>query len=478
MPRTPCGCRLIRCTDSYDPFFADNLGVWWQVSCGCRLYPCVDEVTSHSPSPASSRASSTDPVATHFVVPHNTSREPFPGARQPNLTLDDSWDSTASPHCQPIELLDSDLSHHRRIQREVDATREQLRQVEKERDELKIRLRKVTEETLWQESAANFHNGFLAHNRSAKESSELDNPSSDWPDSDDATRRSSFNRGRVNDHHSPQCCRRRPFNHRTFFARTQDDSLISKPSTCCCTSITSSDAGLSAFPSSVSLGGKRSFPVCSCKYCAWCRYQQQPDCGYSSLSGVPDASSFSTSGTTGSTTSDTNRTDTRQSRIDRFATNQCYGNPSSTFWQEYVSGSRYMKPLLRAPASQYHPYSCGYGSHICCPKRGRPTSLGFPCAMPRFAPNFHEHVLNYHSPPQINSSRAVSGTILRRRLMLASYTIMTALVAIVATTPAEDVEVKRVSGVLLGLVGSLAVIPWLVGRNKKRRMVRRVGIEG
>lgn len=660
MPRTPCGCRFIKCTDNYDPSFADNLGVWWQVDCGCRLYPCVDEVTSHSPSPASSRESSTAPVAAQFLAPHDTSREPFPDGRQTNLgwpsnsdpvhdlnltcnddsvlesdladwrihycecgnvldlygiclyhrplyprpatnfvasdldstgpirhdpmtlpdptnqethgpllhnpadigSLDTSYtwpsestrtegimghsslnqpptdmrllpglsaegnarggvriqvgsgvsvpetinqtiargdpnstfrtfdhfrNSPALGHRQPMRLLGSDLLDRRRLQREVDTTREQLRQIEKERDDLKIQLQNVAGEDLVDENAAFFHDGFFANYRSAEVSSELNDPSSDRLNSDDAVRRSSFNRGLVNDRQLPQSHWRRPLNHRTSFASTQDDSLISKPSYCCCTCITSANARPSTFPSPVSLERRRPFYVYNCICCGWCRYREQPECDHNSLSEETEASSFSTLGTTGPTTSDTNRTDSRQAWNDPYALEQYLGNRSSTFRQNHASGSRFTQPLPRSLALHCHDCHYGYDSHIRCPRyarrlsmcgcrfggaRIRPRSVTLPSTMPRSAPCFPKH------PPAsassgTHSSRAYSGASLPTWLMLTSCPILAALVAIVATTPVETVEVRRVSGVFIGLVGCLAVCSWLLWRNVHGMMARR-----
>ena len=520
MPLIPCGCRLIKCTDTYDPSFADNLGVWWQVSCGCRLYPCVDEVTSHSPSPTSSRESLTAPLPLQFTVEHNTLQEHFLDAQQSNI----DWPFDSDPvhdlnqtyndnnafepdivdwrihhrecgnlldpngiclYDRPLcsrQALDSDLLDRRSLQREVDTTREQLRQVENERDDLKIQLQKLTEDA-WGESAADFRNGFHAKYRSSREWSKLNKPSSDRPDFDDATRRSLFNHSPVNDYQSPQIPWRRPLQHRTFFARAQDDSLISKPSSCCCTRTTSADSRPFVFPSSVNSEGRSLFSVYGCKCCGWCRYWQQLECDYISLSDEPEACSCSTSGTTGSTTSDTSRIDT-----DHFATNQYQSNCSSTFRQDYISGSRCMQPHPRAAALHYHAYPCGYESHIPCPIKSRnlsmcgcrigvrirPRSFSLPPTIPRHSPYFHEYAPCYHAAPRIISSRALRGTIVLRRLMLASYTILAALVGIVATNPVENVEMRRVSGVFIGLVGFLAVSSWLVGRNLKGRMGRRM----
>ena len=519
MPLIPCGCRLIKCTDTYDPSFADNLGVWWQVSCGCRLYPCVDEVTSHSPSPTSSRESLTAPVPLQSMVEHDTLQEHFPDAQQPdidwpfypdfvhdfNLTDNDNnafesdivdWrihhrecGNLLDPNgiClyhRPLcsrQALEPDLLNCRSLQREVATTREQLRQVENERDDLKIQLQKLTEDDAWGESAADFRNGFHAKYRSSKEWSKLNNASPDRLDSEDAARRSSFNHGPVNDHQSPQSRWGRPLNHATFFARARDDSLGSKPSSCGCTSTTSADARPFAFHS-VGPKGRKPFPVYDCKCCGWYRYRQRPECDYISLSDEPEACSCSTSGTTGSTTSDTSRTGT-----DPFATNQYHSNCSSTFWQDYISGSRCMQPHPRAPALHYHAYPCGYESHIPCPISGwnisrcscriggvriRPRSFSLPSTISRPAPYFQEHAPHYHTPPRMDSTRALRGTVLLRRLMLASYTILAALIGIVATTPVENVEVKR-SGVFIGLVGLLAVSSWLMGRDIKGRMGRK-----
>ena len=659
MSQTPCGCRFIKCTDNFDPSLADNLGVWWQVSCGCRLYPCVDEVTSHSPSPASSRESSTAPVAAQSVGPHNTSREPFPDGRQPNLdwlpssdpvhdhnltyndynvfepdmvdwrnhhcecgnlldldgiclyhrplyprqatnfmaaadlvltgsirhnpmrhfgptirdthghlfqnvaeigpfdasnylpsestrtegimgssslnqpptdmrllsgssaernsssgvrnqvesgvsvpetitqtiaredpnsafrTFDHSWNSPALHHRQPMRLLGSDLSDRRRLQREVDRTRKQLRQVKKERDDLKVQLRKVTEDSV-DKNAAFVHDGFLTNYRSAEVMSELNNPSSDRLNSDDPTRGLPFNRGPVNKCQVSQCRWTRPLKYRTSFASTQDDSLISKSSYCCCTCITNANARTSTFPSSINLEGRRSFPVYNCICCGWCRCREQPECDHNSLSEETEASSFSTIGITGSTTSHTSRTDTRQAWNDPYVSGQYHGNRLSTSSQDYISRSRFMQPRPRALALHCHDY--GYGSHIRCPRYGRSLSmwgrrfarartrsrsLTLPSAMPRSTPCVPEHPHTCSAPSITQPSRAHSATILPTWLMLISYPILAALVAIAAATPAETVEIRRLSGVFIGLVGFLAVSSWLVARDMNRTLAPR-----
>ena len=652
MPPTPCGCRLVKCTDNYDPSFADNLGVWWQVRCGCRLYPCVDEVTSHSPSPASSRESSTAPVAAQFLAPHDTSREPFPDGRRTNLdwpsnsdplddlnltynphsvlesdladgkmdycecgnvlspygiclyhrplyprpathlvaadlvsagpirhhpmnnqethgpllqnpadigpldtsnvlssestriegmmgssslnqtlvdmgllpglfaegnagggvrlqfesgvnvpepinqtiargdpnstsrTFDHSWNFPAPGHRQPMRLLGSDLLDRRRLQREIDTTREQLRQVEKERDDLKTQLQNVTGEDLVDENAAFLHYGFLADHRSAEVSSELNNPSSDRLDSDDAVRRSSFNRGLVNDRQLPQSHWRRPLNHRPSFASTQDDSLTSKSLHCCCTCITSANARPSTFPSPVNLEGGRLFHVNKGKYCGWCIYREQLECDHNSLFGETEASSFSTPGIAGSTPSNTSRTDARQAWNDPYAVGQYLGNRSSIFRPDHASGR--LPRALHCHDCDDRPY--GYDSHIRRPRhvrnlsmcgcrfggaRIRPRSLTLPSTMPRSAPYFSKHPSAYRTSSGTRSSRALSSATLPTWLMLTSYPILAALVALVATTPVETVEVGRVSGVFIGLVGCLAVSSWLVWRNVHGKLARR-----
>ena len=664
MPPTPCGCRFIRCTDNYDPSFAENLGVWWQVQCGCRLYPCVDEVTSHSPSPASSRESSTVPVAAQFLAPHRYSLEPFPDGQQTNpdwpsnsdplhdfnptrnphsvldsdlaawkidycecgnvldlygiclyhrpryprpatnfvaaglvpagsirhdlmtnfdptnqethgpllqntadigpldisntlpsestriegiignsslnqtqvdmgllpgifaegnagggarvefesrvrvpktinqtiapgdlnstfRTLDfrtfDSrtfgqfWNHPAPGHRQPMRLLGSDLLDRRKLQREVDTTREQLRQVEKERDDLKTQLQNVTGEDLVDENAAFLHYGFLADHRSAEVSSELNNPSSDRLDSDDAVRKSSFNRGLVDDRQLPQSHWRRPLDHRPSFASTQDDSLISQPLHCCCTCIAGAKARPSTFPSPVNLEGRRSFHRNKGTCYGWCRYREQLERDHNSLFEETEASSFSTLGITGSTTSNTSGTDTRRAWNDPYALDQCLGNRPSTFPPDHVAG-----PLPRA--RHCHDFPSGYGSHIRRPRSGRnlsvcgcqfggaqirSRSLTLPSTMPRSAPYFSKHPPAYRASSATHKSRAHSRAVLPTWLMLTSCPILAALVAIVVTTPVETVEVRRVSVVVIGLVGCLAVSWWLVWRNVHGRMARR-----
>ena len=57
--------------------------------------------------------------------------------------------------------------------------------------------------------------------------------------------------------------------------------------------------------------------------------------------------------------------------------------------------------------------------------------------------------------------------------MLTSYQILASLVAIVAMSPAETVEMRRLSGVFIGLVGFLAVSSWLVARGMNRRLAPR-----
>ena len=326
--------------------------------------------------------------------------------------FDHSRNSPALLHRQPMRLLGSDLLDRRRLQGEVDRTRKQLRHVEKERDDLKIQLRKVTEDSV-DKNVAFSHDGFLTNHRSADVRSELNKTSSDRLNSDDATRKPSFDRDLEDNCQVPQCRWTRPPKYRTSFASTQDNSLISKPSYCCCTCIASTNARSSSFPSSVNLERRRLLPIYNCICCGWCRYREQPGYDQNSLSEETEASSFSTLGITRSTTSDTSRTDTRQAWNDPYASEQYHGNRSSTFWQDYVSRPRFRQPPSSALALHCHDYPYGYDSHVRCPRYGwslstcgrrfgrartRPRSLTLPSVVPRSTLHIPEH------PPACSAS--------------------------------------------------------------------------